>query len=62
MRNTWRQALCLLHLQVRRLKIDGTEVGRLYVFAVGHELEKGVCGYGYGELRERLVTHKPWQR
>ena len=56
LRNTWRQALSLLHLRVRQLKVNGTEVRRMHILAVVRGFEGGGGGgvdghrHGYGEL------------
>ena len=41
LRTTWRQALSLLHLRVRQLKVNGTEVRRMHILAVGRGFEGG---------------------
>ena len=68
LRNTWRQVLSLLHLQVRGLKLDSTEVWRIRILAIVRGLERGEYGCEYGELRKatknlrkRLVTQLPRQ-
>ena len=65
LRNTWRQALSLLHLRVRQLKLNETEVRRMHILAVGRGLDGGGGGgggdghrYGYGELRKASETSR----
>ena len=41
LRNAWRQVLSLLHLQVRGLKLDSTEVWRIRILAIVRGLERG---------------------
>ena len=61
-RTTWRQALSLLHLRVRQLKLNETEVRRMHILAVGRGLEGGgAMGTGTAmasceKPRKRLVT------